>query len=67
MVKSVIDRRRKPRLIIRKDATTIKSLWDREGFSWILETEIPHSTFVIMEDGETYCRGIVFSLEDVKE
>lgn len=29
-------------------------------------TEIPCETFDIMEDGEVFCRGIVFSLDDVK-
>lgn len=33
---------------------------------WIYETDIPHETFMIYEGGEPYCRGIVFSVEDVK-
>lgn len=33
--------------------------------SWAYRTEIPHATFDVMEDGELYCRGIVFSLADV--
>lgn len=33
--------------------------------SWVYETEIPHSTFDIMEEGELYCRGIVFSMNDL--
>lgn len=43
----------------------IKALWCAEpGYSWTYRTEIPHATFEIMEDGEPYCRGIVFSLAD---
>lgn len=45
----------------------VDALWDHEHpFSWVIESEaIPHSTFVIKEDGEPYCRGIVFALADV--
>lgn len=34
--------------------------------TWSCETEIPHETFMIYEGGEPYCRGIVFSIDDVK-
>lgn len=47
------------------NARTIKAKLDRDGYSWIYETDIPHATFEIMEDGEKYCRGIVFSLADL--
>lgn len=52
---------------------TIEAIWD-EGYdagegdercSWQYKTEIPHSTFRIMEDGELYCVGIVFSISDL--
>ena len=33
---------------------------------WTYETEIPHETFMIYKGGEPYCRGIVFSIDDVK-
>lgn len=33
---------------------------------WTFTTEIPHETFDIMEDGELFCRGIVFSINDLK-
>ena len=42
----------------------IEAVWDEEGYSWVYRTDIPHETFEIMEDGEKYCRGIVFKLED---
>lgn len=43
----------------------IEAEWDSgEGYSWTFKTEIPHSTFEIVEDGEPYCRGIVFRLAD---
>lgn len=46
-------------------AATIKAIWDNGGFSFRYETEIPHAKFVIKEDGENYCEGIVFALADV--
>ena len=50
----------------REKAATIKALWCAEdGYSWTFETDIPHATFEIVEDGEPYCRGIVFALADV--
>ena len=45
---------------------TIQALWDPgDGYSWRYETAIPHATFEIVEDGEVYCRGIVFVLSEV--
>jgi hypothetical protein len=49
----------------RKMARKIDAVWARDGFSWTYRTDIPHATFVIMEDGEPYCRGIVFALADL--
>lgn len=50
----------------------INAVWDRDEdengnmITWSYETEIPHETFMIYEVGEPYCRGIVFSVDDVK-
>lgn len=44
-------------------ASTIDAVWGN-GPCWSYETDIPHATFEIMEDGEVYCRGIVFDLAD---
>ncbi|WP_122867923.1 hypothetical protein [Pseudomonas viridiflava] len=50
----------------KKSAMTIEALWCKEtGYSWTYKTDIPHATFEVMEDGEHYCRGIVFSLTDL--
>lgn len=51
--------------IRRKTAKPIRAIWNKDGYSFIYETEIPHVTFEVMEDGEKYCRGIVFSLKDI--
>ena len=48
----------------RKKAKTIKAVWhDEGGPCWTFETDIPHDTFNIYEDGELFCVGIVFSME----
>ncbi len=47
-------------------AREITATWHDEGNPcWTYETKIPHETFDVMEDGEVYCRGIVFSIDDV--
>jgi hypothetical protein len=51
---------------MRDDAYVIEAKWDCDGYSWVYETSIPHATFEILEDGEKYCRGIVFALSDVR-
>jgi hypothetical protein len=45
----------------------IKQLWcKREGYSWTYETNIPNAAkFVIVEDGEIFGEGLVFSLHDL--
>lgn len=44
---------------------TIDAAWAGEaGYSWIISAQLPHETFEIVEDGEPYCRGIVFNLAD---
>ena len=52
---------------------TIEAVWD-EGYdtgegdercSFQYKTEIPHSTFRIMEGGDLYCVGIVFNIADL--
>ena len=48
-----------------ESAVMLKAIWDRDGYSWIFEAPFPHETFEVMEDGEKFCRGIVFALADV--
>lgn len=50
--------RRKP------NTRAIKAIWspDEIAASWLIKTDIPHVTFDIMEDGELYCRGLVFAM-----
>jgi hypothetical protein len=54
--------------------SVIEAFWCDEYFkdengnviTWTYKTDIPHETFMIYEDEEPYCRGIVFKLEDIK-
>lgn len=51
----------------RKNAAPIKAVWrGNGGICWTYETEIPHETFEILDEGEPWCIGIVFSVEDLK-
>lgn len=45
-------------------ARWINAVWNKDGYSWVYETKIPHITFDILEDGEPFCRGIAFYLAD---
>jgi|WetSurMetagenome_2_1015567.scaffolds.fasta_scaffold484196_1 hypothetical protein len=50
----------------RSDATKkIVAVWNVDGYSWIIKTTIDHDEFEIFEDGEKYCKGIVFSINDL--
>ena len=52
----------------RKKAKAIKAVWhDEGGPCWTFETDIPHETFNIYEDGELFCVGIVFSVDSLEE
>lgn len=51
---------------ITAEAATIDAIFSGEDdFTWTFKTHIEHKTFVIYEDGEPYCRGIVFELASV--
>lgn len=48
-------------------AREIRAVWhDKTGLCWTFETDIPHESFTVMEDGEPHCRGIVFALDALR-
>lgn len=55
-----------------KNVMTILVKWCEERaengelIPWTYETSVPHETFNIYENGELYCKGIVFSINDIK-
>ena len=38
-----------------------------DDYLWTYKTDLPHSTFEIMDGVRKYCRGIVFKLSDLPE
>ena len=48
-------------------ARTIKAIWDAPNSvaTWTYDTDIPHSKFMVFEEGEPYCQGIVFDFTEV--
>ena len=54
------------------NCSQITALWCKEKdengtpATWAYQTDIPHETFKIWEDGELYCIGIVFLIADVR-
>lgn len=52
-----------------KALTKIEAKWDAEGYSWFIDINLEadkYGAFEILEDGEKYCRGIVFAIGDIK-
>ena len=53
------------------NAREIKAIWrpspsdELDDPAWILKTDIPHESFMIVEEGEPFSRGIVFSLSSL--
>lgn len=43
----------------------IAARWDCDGYSWVYETDVPHESFDILEDGELYCKGVIFAVDDM--
>jgi hypothetical protein len=48
---------------------TVRAVWGPKSIeaSWAIETSISHESFDIMEDGELFCRGVVFHMYDLME
>ena len=46
----------------------VKAIWAPDDLkcSWLIKSEIPNSTFDIMDsENELFCRGIVFDIKDI--
>lgn len=52
----------------KENAKVIEIVWcGGEGeYCWSYKTDIPHATFEIEEDGEKYCKGIVFDIKSLQ-
>jgi len=51
----------------RKAKNKIEAIWNKDGYSWVIESNMPYAPFDIIEDGEKYCRGIVIDLNSANE
>ena len=53
---------------IAKNGKVIEAIWDGPGAAatWTFKTDIPHATFMVTEDGELFCQGIVFDFSEIK-
>lgn len=49
----------------KKTAKTIDAVWCKGEAPWTFETDIPHETFTVIEDGEIFCVGIVFNMDSL--
>lgn len=52
--------------VYNKDMIGGNTVRDKVLHPWTYETDIPHETFMVYMDGEPYCRGIVFSIDDAR-
>ena len=61
------DKCRKNIVATQKKCAHVEAMWCPKELetSWAMKTDLPCSTFDIMEDGELYCRGIVFNVSDL--
>lgn len=48
-----------------KHSKRIYVIWDSDGYSLVYKTQIPHETFEIFDNGDKYCKGIIFKLTDI--
>ena len=44
---------------------SITANWCKGEWTWSYDTDIPHETFEMIDDGEKFCLGIVFYKKDV--
>lgn len=49
----------------KKNAVSIEAIAGECEYFWTYKTDLPHETFEIFEDDEKYCKGIVFSIDDL--
>ena len=49
----------------KKWCKTITAKWCDGCYAWSYETDIPHEEFSIMENGGSYCKGIIFDINSL--
>ena len=48
-----------------QEPTFLTAYWNRSGYSWCYKINVPSSSFDILEEGQKYCRGIVFNISEL--
>lgn len=49
-----------------ENSRCIEAFWCKDDdIAWTYKTDIPHETFMIYEDEDKYCRGIVFKIDSI--
>jgi hypothetical protein len=50
-----------------KSGKMVTAVWAPAGLdaSWLIETNLPHASFDILEDDELFCRGLVLDVKDL--
>lgn len=61
--KDALESLRADGMVIEIETRSITATYGEQGHSY--KTDIPHATFDVMEDGELFCRGIVFAISDL--
>lgn len=54
-------------IVFERGEKYIDAVWCDGEYSWTYDTNIPHATFDIYEDGEKFCKGLVFDESEVSE
>ena len=49
-------------VIVEQSGKYIKAIWCEGDYAWTYETNIPHATCDSYDEGEKYCKGIVFEM-----
>lgn len=51
---------------VKKDRKLIEVFWNKNGlFKWKFLTLIKHSTYDLKSNGRSFCKGIIFNLNDI--
>ena len=51
---------------VKESPNEVNARWNHNNVPWTIESNIPHENFMIYEDNEPFCQGIVFSVDDLK-
>lgn len=53
----------------KQSAVKLEACWCKDGTeaAWTYETDVPHATFNIYEDGELFCVGLVIDSKDLPQ